>query len=81
MSNMVAQVTVSGALCSNRVLIRQDRLEEQLINGLTHKVLRKDMIEYLVRAVCGRAAEAPGFAQTSQYWSGWGDECIASATR
>jgi site-specific DNA recombinase len=29
------------------VLIRQDRLEEQLINGLTHKVLRKDMIEYL----------------------------------
>jgi site-specific DNA recombinase len=34
-------------LCSNRVLIRQDRLEEQLINGLTHKVLRKDMIEYL----------------------------------
>ena len=34
-------------LCSNNVLIRQDRLEDQLINGLTQKVLRPDLIEYI----------------------------------
>jgi site-specific DNA recombinase len=34
-------------MCSNRVLIRQDRLEEQLIDGLTTKVLRLETVEYL----------------------------------
>lgn len=34
-------------VCSNKVLIRQDRLEEQLIAGLSEKVLRPEMIEYL----------------------------------
>jgi site-specific DNA recombinase len=36
-------------LCRNKVLIRQDRLEEQLINGLTQKVLSPDLIDYMFR--------------------------------
>src|SRR5205823_995038 len=34
-------------VCSNNVLIRQDRMEEQLIQGLTQRVLRPDLIDYL----------------------------------
>src|SRR6266700_5182177 len=34
-------------VCTNSVLIRQDRLEEQLIGGLINQVLRPEMIEYL----------------------------------
>ena len=34
-------------VCSNNILIRQDRLEEQLISGLVEKVLKPDMLEYV----------------------------------
>ncbi len=40
-------------VCSNNVMIRQDRLEEQLLSGLTAKVLKPEMLEYAV----GRFAE------------------------
>jgi len=36
-------------VCSNSVMIRQDRLEEQLLAGLTQKLLRPDMLEYAVQ--------------------------------
>jgi site-specific DNA recombinase len=41
-------------LCANRVLIRQDRMEEQLINGLTQKVLQPEMIDYLFERFVGQ---------------------------
>jgi hypothetical protein len=34
-------------VCSNNVLIRQDRMEEQLIQGLTQKVLQPELIDHL----------------------------------
>jgi site-specific DNA recombinase len=36
-------------VCSNSVMIRQDRLEEQLLAGLIQKLLRPDMLEYAVQ--------------------------------
>src|SRR5947208_842292 len=33
-------------VCKNATMIRQDRLEEQLLNGLEERVLKPDMIEY-----------------------------------
>ena len=33
-------------VCANSVMIRQDRLEDQLLAGLTERVLRPEMLEY-----------------------------------
>jgi site-specific DNA recombinase len=33
-------------ICSNRLMIRQDRLEAQLIAGLTERITRQDLIDY-----------------------------------
>src|SRR6202020_1317245 len=36
-------------ICSNGLMIRQDRLEAQLIAGLTERVSKSDLIEYALK--------------------------------
>ncbi len=36
-------------VCANAITIRQDRLEDQLVDGLIQKVLRPDMLEYVLQ--------------------------------
>jgi hypothetical protein len=37
-------------VCSNSVMIRQDRLESQLLAGLTQRILRPEMLEYTLQS-------------------------------
>jgi site-specific DNA recombinase len=40
-----------AAICSNNMLVRRDRLEIQLLDGLQRKVLREEVVDYVVVAL------------------------------
>ncbi len=44
-------------VCSNRVMIRQDRLEAQLLQGLVARLLRPDMLEYALERFAAQLQE------------------------